>query len=310
MPGFNPGGYSSGGLGPGGNSQQDSNSRNNSIGSGALQSRGSDYYSAIAQSRAQDEAKARAKAKAEQEETARKARKKQAAKDRAEAQKSIDARKRSAAGVGGRKSAVGFATVGQEIDRVGLLDTFFNHFAGAFPGVDVEAKLDFATNKRAGNKTTFGAGEAVGDIASLLLGVPGAFGAAGKAFDNVAGTKTEIGAAPKTLANGTKPGARGGVGTQASDGKKNSLSDNQTTDTPNTSTKGGGLNDFSDAFGGDNRSVSLGPQTRSSPSVSLGGPVAPKKSPIKSTTSNGSANDDLFELYRKMLGGFFRGSRV
>ncbi|NQW01667.1 MAG: hypothetical protein HQ483_18330 [Rhodospirillales bacterium] len=87
---------------------------------------------------------------------------------------------------------------------------------------------------------------------------------------------------------------------------------NKSVDAPKTTDTRATLNsssDFSGAFGDSNRDT---PVVQKPPVAYRAAPiktVVPTK-PVNSTSSNGTPNDDLFELYRRMLGGFFRGSRV
>jgi len=81
-----------------------------------------------------------------------------------------------------RNESVGYATFGQEMDRIGIINTFFNHTPGLLPGVSVQAKVDFDPNdakgnigdyERAGNDYSFNGMEAIGDVLGLGTGIPG-----------------------------------------------------------------------------------------------------------------------------------------
>jgi len=81
-----------------------------------------------------------------------------------------------------RNESVGYATFGQEMDRIGIINTFFNHTPGLLPGVAVQAKVDFDPNdakgnigdyERAGNDYSFNGMEAIGDVLGLGTGIPG-----------------------------------------------------------------------------------------------------------------------------------------
>lgn len=345
MPGYNPGGFSSGGLGPGGNDQSDSNSRNE--GRGAL---GRAPAGTRGGSKAQRDAeRARRQKELEEarkraEENARMERKARALKARAEAQKLIEARKRSSAGVGGRRSAVGFATLDQELDATGFFETLINHFfTGLLPGLDKQAQVDFATNKKVGDQITFGAAEFVGDVVGALAGVPFAGGQIGNKIDQTLGSKTGLGSSPQTGAKpgggtlgelalaqadpigvtlGGVPGTPGGSGVQVAGGEKlgggrdaaasnNFAKSNtkppslMTTKTQNRTT----LSGFETGFGDENRNPTSDTMPKIPQGVFMIKPAIPK-TPVKPNKSNGTGDDDLFELYRRMLGGFFQGVKV
>ncbi len=244
------------------------------------------------------------------------------AKERAGITASIDARKRSSAGVGGRREAIGEASLDDEFERTSLMDFVGNHFfSGITPGVQRKALLDYSTNKVTDNKTTFGVGRALGDLAGVALGIPGLPGYLGGKFDNVLGTKTEIGkktkyASIEALNRDITGAGKAPIGTDSNPTNNFAREFASAFGSPNASsnTSAKPLN-FPDVFGSGNSSsqstapsnkgASLGTLSKPQPKA----PVVPKF-PAKSTSSNGTKDDDLFSLYRRMLGGYFRGEKL
>ncbi len=245
----------------------------------------------------------------------------QIAKERAGINASMDARKRSSAGVGGRTEAIGEASLDDEFERTSLMDFVGNHFfSGITPGVQRKALLDYSTNKVTDNKTTFGVGRAIGDIAGVALGIPGVPGYLGGKVDNALGTKTEIGgragrskafasrqpnnkSSTSTLGTNNDPIANFARQFAGAFGSPNAPS-NATAKQLNFPNAFGTGNSSSKSDTTPNSGVILAPPK---PKPKL--PVIPKIQ-VKSTKSNGSVDDDLFSLYRRMLGGYFKGAKL
>ena len=101
-----------------------------------------------------------------------------------------------------RSESVGYTSMTQEASDYGVFNTLINHIPGLIPGVSVQAKTDFDGYKkggtefegrqRAGNDTTFGIGEAIGDTIGLLTGTGPILGAAGSWADDKFGSKYNI----------------------------------------------------------------------------------------------------------------------
>lgn len=313
--------------GYGGGADAGSNQNDNSFSGGASYDSGyssgsRDTTSAAgrraAAQRAQNNAKSRQEAQRRKAEEQRKADIKKAQKEASRANTARNNRGRKGPSRQQHKG-IGNITMEQEVANFGVFDTLLNHLFGVVPGVDVQARMDFNTGKRTENKSKFGFAEAIGDVASLAIGAPLVLGALGSKVDDALGTRTEIGAAPTTLAaiNGATvatnvKSGQGGKGAgenvaQAGDGlasHKTNTTDTSTNDV--TEEKPGPK---SSDYGDENRNPVAARQIPTYQGVSLAKSTV-AKTPVKPTTSNGSANDDLFELYRKMLGGFFRGSKV
>ncbi len=106
---------------------------------------------------------------------------------------------------GGSRDAVGSATMAQEFDRLGLLETMANHFVGIFPGVSVQTDIDFATNTTAGTEASFGIGEFAGDVIGLATGLGPLIGAGGSYLDEKLGTRVALGETETPYGPGGEP---------------------------------------------------------------------------------------------------------